>query len=182
MKNSFFIQTPQNYIVHYLQAGTLKHGILLRYNLLCTCTFFTDADWADDKNNYRSTTGYIVYLGTNPITWSLKLQSTLARSSTKAEFRAVASTTTEVYWLISLLFELGFQPSSIPNIYCDNLSATTYSANPIFHSWMKHPALDFRLNRISRDDQVALTSKIGHTNVSSIVRNHATYHAPFHML
>ena len=34
---------------------------------------FTDADWAGDKDNFRSTIGYIVYLGHNPLAWSSKL-------------------------------------------------------------------------------------------------------------
>ncbi|KAL8233789.1 hypothetical protein R6Q59_019889 [Mikania micrantha] len=102
---------------------------------------------ASMSETYRNTSGYIVYLGSNPIAWASKRQPTLARSSTEAEFRAIASTTTEVQWLISLLTELGFKSSVIPTIYCDNLSATHYYANPVFHSRMKHLALDFHFVR-----------------------------------
>ncbi|KAJ9556373.1 hypothetical protein OSB04_010987 [Centaurea solstitialis] len=184
-------------LLRYLH-GTLYHGIILRKNSSLTLHGFTDADWAGDKDNYRSTSGYIVYLGSNPISWSSKRQSTLARSSTEAEFRAVASTTTEVQWLTSLLTELGFSSSTTPTIYCDNLSATSYSANPVFHSRMKHLALDFhfvrekvqqgslRVQHIAGDDQLAdaltkplpksrfhyLISKIGLTSGSSILRGH----------
>ncbi|KAI3735752.1 hypothetical protein L6452_15264 [Arctium lappa] len=125
----------------------LYHGIVLRRKSPLTLHAFTDANWAEDKDNYRSTTGYIVYVGSNPISWSSKRQSTLARSSTEAEFWVVASTTTEVQWLTSLLSELGFSSTTIPTVYCDNLSATSHSANPVFHSRMKHLALDFHFVR-----------------------------------
>ena len=71
-------------------------------------------DWAGDKDTFRSTTGYIVYLGKNPISWSSKRQKTLARSSTEAEFRAIASTSTEILWIISLLCEIGYTSSIQP--------------------------------------------------------------------
>ncbi|KAD6796073.1 hypothetical protein E3N88_06969 [Mikania micrantha] len=107
-------------LLRYLQ-GTQHYGLLLRRDSPLILHTFTDADWAGDKQTYRSTTGYIVYLGSNPIAWSSKRQSTLAHSSTEAEFRAVASTTTEVQWLLSLLTELGLTNLQTPAIYCDNL-------------------------------------------------------------
>ncbi|KAJ0732045.1 putative RNA-directed DNA polymerase [Helianthus annuus] len=178
--------------------GTLNHGIFFRRHSPLQLHAFTDADWAGDRPSYRSTTGYIVYLGQNPISWSSKRQSTLARSSTEAEFRVVASTTTEVQWLISLMVELGFKSTVTPTIYCDNLSATHYSANLVFHLRMKHLALDFhfvrekvqdgtiRVTHISGDDQLAdaltkpllrqrfqlLTTKIGLLSRLSILRGH----------
>ena len=123
--------------------GTSHDGLLLRHDSPLNLHAFTDVDWAGDKDLYRSTTGYIVYLGSNPISWISKRQSTLARSTTEAEFKYFASTTTEVQWLSSLLSELGLQSTTIPTIYCDNLSATTYATNPVFQSRMKHLALDF---------------------------------------
>ena len=89
------------------------------------------------------------------------------RSSTEAEYRAVANTTSEVTWLCSLLSELQFQLLSPPAIYCDNVGATYLSANPVFHSRMKHLALDFhfvrgnvqsgalRVSHVSTKDQLA---------------------------
>ncbi|KAJ0491830.1 putative RNA-directed DNA polymerase [Helianthus annuus] len=208
-KLSQFMHKPTNVhwealkrLLRYLH-GTLHHGIFLKRKSPMQLHAFTDADWAGDRPSYRSTTGYIVYLGQNPISWSSKRQSTLARSSTEAEFRAVASTTTEVQWLISLLVELGLKSTVTPAIYCDNLSATHYSANPVFHSRMKHLALDFhfvrekvqdgtiRVTHISGDDQLAdaltkpllrqrfnfLTSKIGLLSRSSILRGHIEAHS-----
>lgn len=89
---SQFMHTPTSLhwttlkrLLRYLH-GTLYHGILLRKNSPLKLHAFTDADWAGDKDIYRSTSGYIVYLGSNPISWSSKRQSTLTGSSTEAVF------------------------------------------------------------------------------------------------
>jgi len=43
---------------------------------------YSDADWAGDKDDYISTTGYLLYLGSTPISWSFLKQRSVARSST----------------------------------------------------------------------------------------------------
>ncbi|OIS98988.1 retrovirus-related pol polyprotein from transposon tnt 1-94, partial [Nicotiana attenuata] len=94
-----------------------------------------------------STTGYAVYLGSSPISWSSKKQRSVSRSSTEAEYRAVAATVSETNWLRSLLNELHFRISATPQIFCDNVSTTYICANPVYHSRMKHIAIDFHFVR-----------------------------------
>ena len=62
-------------------------------------------------------------------------------------YRAVADTASELRWVCSLLSELGVSIPDIPVIYCDNIGATHLAANPVFHSRMKHIALDFHFIR-----------------------------------
>ena len=81
----------------------------------------------------------------NAISWSSKKQHTVARSSAEAEYRAVASIIAEITWLKSLLHELGIQLSTTPTVYCDNIGATYLCANSVFHSRMKHIAIDFHI-------------------------------------
>lgn len=89
-------------LLRYLH-GTIHHGLLIRCNSPLHLHAFIDVGWASDKQTYHNTNIYIGYLGSNPIAWSSKRQPTLVRSSTKAEFRVVASsTTTEVQWIIYL--------------------------------------------------------------------------------
>lgn len=111
--------------------------------------------------------GYVVFLGRTPITWSSKKQRFLAQSSTEAEYKALASIEGELLWLRNLLHEMGVKLPHVPVIYCDNLGATYLSANPVFHSCMKHLALAFhficeqvqtgelRVTHVPTNDQLA---------------------------
>ena len=147
-------------ILRYL-AGTPSHGILLRCNTPLTLHGFYDADWAGDVDDFLSTNAYVVYLGSSPISWSSRKQKGVARSSTEAEYRAVANAASEIRWITSLLTELGVRLSTPPVIYCDNIGAAYLSANPIFHSRMKHLALDFHF---IRDNVQAGTLRVSHVS------------------
>lgn len=133
-------------ILRYL-AGTLDHGIFLRKGNSLSLHAYSDADWGGDMDDLVSTNGYIVYLGQHPISWSSKKQNGVARSSTEAEYRSVANTSCELQWICSLLAELGIHLSQVPVIYCDNVGATYLCANPVFHSRMKHIAIDYHFIR-----------------------------------
>ena len=81
-------------VLRYVR-GTLSHGIYFSHGPL-TLIAFTDADWAGDPFDRKSTTGFMVFLGFNPISWSSKKQSTVSRSSTEAECHALATTAAEL--------------------------------------------------------------------------------------
>ena len=133
-------------ILRYLQA-TPAHGIYFSAtNPLCLHAF-SDADWAGDSDDYVSTNAHIVYLGKTPVAWSSKKQSGVARLSIEAEYRSVANTSAEIRWICNLLTELGISLTAPPVIYCDNLGATFLCHNLVFHSRMKHVALDYHFIR-----------------------------------
>lgn len=133
-------------VLRYL-AGTPTHGIFFSTNNKLILHAYSDADWAGDVDDYISTNSYIIYLGSHPISWSAKKQNGVARSSTEAEYRAVANTAAELSWICSILTELRVAMPSSPVVYCDNVGATFLCANPIFHSRMKHIAIDYHFVR-----------------------------------
>ncbi|XP_016648868.1 PREDICTED: uncharacterized mitochondrial protein AtMg00810-like [Prunus mume] len=152
-------------ILRYLQ-GTLQHGIVLSPGTMLL-SGYCDADWAGDPNTCRSTTGYAVFLGHNPISWASKKQASVSRSSTEAEYRALAHCAAEVSWIRQLLCDLHMVIPEAPILHSDNLSALALSANPVLHSRIKHMDIDFHFIRekvqnkdlivqyVSTDEQVA---------------------------
>ncbi|XP_028067253.1 uncharacterized protein LOC114270061 [Camellia sinensis] len=98
-------------LLRYIQ-GTLHHGLFFTPGSL-NLHAFSDSDWAGDVLDRKSTTGYCVFLGSNLISWSAKKQSTVSRSSTEAEYRALAQASAELQWLRMLLQEL-FLHSATP--------------------------------------------------------------------
>ncbi|GJY08284.1 gag/pol polyprotein [Tanacetum coccineum] len=83
---------------------------------------------AKDSDDRRSMGGFAIYLGSNLIPWTARKQRMVSRSSTEAEYKALADTVVELIWLQALLHELSIRSSSIPIPWCDNLSATYLSA------------------------------------------------------
>ena len=133
-------------ILRYLK-GTSFFGLYLTHDFTLSLHGFTDADWASSIDDRKSTGWYIVFLGTTPISWKSGKQRTAARSSTEAEYKALADGTTEVLWLRYLLSDLCFSPSSATTIWCDNLGASYLSANPIIHARTKHVEVDYHFVR-----------------------------------
>ncbi|XP_021807084.1 uncharacterized protein LOC110750984 [Prunus avium] len=81
-------------ILRYLK-GTLDFGIHFQPGIL-NLQAYSDADWASDPNDRRYVSGFIVYLGSSPISWASKKQHTVSRSSIEAEYRALAIAAAEL--------------------------------------------------------------------------------------
>lgn len=101
---------------------------------------FVDADWGNDKDR-RSITGMACTLGGTAVSWSSKKQSTVALSSTEAEYQALTEAAKEAVWIRGFLKELGYQLNAPTRIYNDNTGAIALARDPVHHSRTKHIAI-----------------------------------------
>ena len=99
-KVSKFMHNPLD--THWLAVKRilryLKHSISTALFITKTVNFtlqaFFDSDWAANRDDHRSVGAYCIYMGSNLISWSCKQQPTVARSSTEAEYKAIANAAT----------------------------------------------------------------------------------------
>jgi hypothetical protein len=90
--------TTMKHTLRYLR-GTLDYGLHLRCSTSSELIVYTDVYWAGCLDTRRSTSGYVVFLGVNLVSWSLKHQNDVSRSSAEAEYRVVANDMAETCWL-----------------------------------------------------------------------------------
>lgn len=130
----------------YVQ-NTIGQGILLQESNSHKLQAFSDSYWASCPDSRRSVTGYVLLFGNSPIAWKSNKQATVSRSSSEAEYRAMASAVSEVTWTVGLLQELGVTNLSPVVLHCDNQFAIHIGKNPVFHERTKHIEVDCHFTR-----------------------------------
>jgi len=118
-------------------AGTVNCGIIFGRVGVDAVAGFCDADFAGDVDTRRSTTGYAFLLHGGAISWSSRLQSTVAVSTVEAEYMSAAAAVKEALWLRVLLAELGIDAKPM-RVYCDNQGALKLLKHPIASQRSKH--------------------------------------------
>ena len=71
----------------------------------------------------------------------------MARSSTEAEYRALATTTAELTWICYILRDIGLYLKRPTILFCDNMSALYLTVNPVIHARTKHIEIDYHFVR-----------------------------------
>ncbi|XP_028550241.1 uncharacterized protein LOC114579540 [Dendrobium catenatum] len=134
-----YMHAPTNYhfqllkrLLRYIK-GSLDYGLPISPGNLSLRTY-EEADWASDSSDRKSVSGFCTYLGNTLISWSVKKQTTVAKSSTEAEYRSLSAAVSDVLWLRRLVQELQLPQSSPTTIYCDNTSAINCSGKKSYFS------------------------------------------------
>lgn len=147
------------WILRYIQ-GTVDLGLKFEKSEDSLVTGYVDSDYAGDLDKQRSTTGYVFTMAKGPVSWRSILQSTIALSSTEAEYMAVTEAVKEAIWLQGLVTDLGFKQQQV-TIYCDSQSAIHLAKNQVYHSRTKHIDVRFHFIREILDEGDILLQKIG---------------------
>jgi len=104
---------------------------------------FADASYAEEVGR-KSRSGYLMMMCGGIVTWYSKKQSTVAQSSTEAEYYSLSEVVKEALWMRSLLAELNILISKPITVHQDNQSTMAIAMNPINHQRVKH--MDVRVH------------------------------------
>ena len=127
--------------------GTRSFDIWLLVDTPLTLHGFSNADWVGNPDDRTSIWAFLIFLSANPISWISTKQRTVAPSSIEAEYNVIVVVAAELQWVKSLLSKLLTLVRLQPTLFLDNLGATYLFANPVFHSRMKHLAIDYHFVR-----------------------------------
>ena len=140
-------------ILRYIR-GTVQFGIHYSIGATPLLVGFTDSDWAGDPDDRKSTAGYVFTLGSGPITWACKKQSSLAISSIEAEYRVEVQASKEAMWLQQILSEFGFEQQHPTTLWCDNQGSIQLCKDLVQHQRSKHIELHMHFIRKLINDHV----------------------------
>ena len=97
------------HLLHYLQ-GTKDYRI--SYIITSPTTSipigFSDASYASDPDDRKSTSDYIFMMNNGPVTWSSRKQSIVALSTMESEYIALSECTKEAIFIYKLLKSLHY--------------------------------------------------------------------------
>ena len=177
---SQFMVKPHH--IHWIAAknllrylwGTITYG--QRYIVRNVRLYvYSDADWAGNVVDHKSTSGCFFSLGSALISWMIRKQKSVALSTAEAKYIVTSMASRESVWLRKLFSELFEHVLDTTVIYCANQSGIRLSKNLVFHHCSKNIDIKYhfiwdmvqrgaiRLHHIGTDDQVAdiLTNPLG---------------------
>lgn len=160
---SCFSDEHYNYarrILRYVRGTTELKLVYNKHEDADVLLGYTDSDWANDKNDRKSVSGYVFKVFGNTVSWGSRKQATVSLSSTEAEYVALAQGICEAKWLRSLLEELGFAINQPVIIFEDNQSCIKVAEEPRAHKRMKHIDVKYHFIREAIGNGEVFTTQI----------------------
>ena len=128
-----YVYNTHHYAIRYTKPENAKDilvtGVLKGYS---------DADWAGQVDDRRSTSGYVFFVAGGPVSWQAKTQKSVALSTAEAEYMALSDASKEAVHLKALLVSIGIEDKTPVVIYEDNQAAQKIAENPVLHDRTKH--------------------------------------------
>ena len=113
-------------------SGTVNDGIWYTNDTNSSLAGYSDADWAGNTDDRKSTTRGCFYLGNNLVPWRSKKQNSISLSTAEAKYIAAGSCCTQLLWMKQMLEDYGMA-QGILIVFCDNTSAINISKNHVQH-------------------------------------------------
>jgi hypothetical protein len=115
-------------IFRYLRH-TLDFGLWYSASSPLALHGFSDADFAGCRLDRKSTSGTCQFLGSFLMSWSSRKQSSVAQSTTEAEYVAAASCCSQLIWITYTISDFGEECTHVP-LQCDSTSVISVAKNP----------------------------------------------------
>ncbi|GAU11617.1 hypothetical protein TSUD_346090 [Trifolium subterraneum] len=135
-------------ILRYIK-GTMDYGIVFKKpdKRSLDLIGYTNSNWCGDKDDRKSTAGYVFLYGGAPISWCSRKEPVVALSTCEAEYIAASLSACQGVWLSSLIDEISNAKCDSVILKVDNMSAINLAKNPIAHGRSKHIELRFHYLR-----------------------------------
>ena len=85
-------------IIKYV-SGNSDYGIWYSFDTNPSLVSFCDADWANNAEDRKSTSGGCFFLGNNLVSWLHKKQNLISLSTAEVEYIAAGSSCTQLLWI-----------------------------------------------------------------------------------
>ena len=156
-------------VLRYLK-GTHDEGIVYkRAETAPRIEIYADADFAN-RADAKSISGYACVMNGACLAWSSKKQSTVALSTTEAEYIALTHVAKQLTWIRKLLNGIGLEQRDPTAIRCDNLSAITITCDATYHARTKHINIYYHYIREKvASNEASLTYVASKDNIADIM-------------
>ncbi|XP_075479001.1 secreted RxLR effector protein 161-like [Primulina tabacum] len=94
-------------ILRYI-SGTVDLGLWYTKETNTNLVGFSDAEWARNLDDRKSTTGGCFYLGNNLVSWYSRKQNCVSLSTAESEYVAAASCCSQLLWMNQMIKYYGF--------------------------------------------------------------------------
>jgi hypothetical protein len=133
-------------------SSTISQRIRYSPSINRDLILYTDTDWAGDKSDRKSTSGFVAMLYRGPVSWASRKQTSVATSSTESEYIALSTRAKQAVWIGQVIRDMGFPGyigSDLNNVSIkgDNQGSLALVKNPHLHERSKHIDIQYHYIR-----------------------------------
>ena len=137
-----YLRTTRELGIEYHQKNMLKNEQLVtattdeQYDSHYEAA--VDASFADDRETYRSTSGFVIWFGCSPIDWECKRQPLVTMSTMESEYVAASKCVLSIRFLHKFLDFVELKRSGPTRVHEDNAACIAISDKPVHRARSKH--------------------------------------------